>query len=57
MKNPNFKKLNRKEQKEVKGSIQIKKCRNSTQCNPGECCTGGFCFPSPITECEPPILD
>ncbi|MFP3835185.1 hypothetical protein [Chryseobacterium sp. SIMBA_028] len=57
MKNPNFKKLNRKEQKEVKGSLQIKKCRNSTQCDSGECCTGGFCLPSPITECEPPILD
>ncbi|WP_167369996.1 bacteriocin-like protein [Chryseobacterium ureilyticum] len=56
MKNSNFKKLNREEQKEIKGSLQIKKCRNSTQCDAGECCTGGMCLPSPIIECGP-ILD
>ncbi|WP_164464031.1 hypothetical protein [Chryseobacterium sp. G0186] len=58
MQNPSFKKLNRKEQKEIKGSMQIKKCRSSyPKCDPGECCTGGFCLPSPITECEPIILE
>ncbi|WP_164465179.1 hypothetical protein [Chryseobacterium lactis] len=54
MKTSNFKKLNRAEQKGIKGSLQMKKCRNTyPKCDSGECCTGGFCLPSPITECEP----
>lgn len=58
MKNSNLKKLNRQEQKGIKGSLQMNKCRNTyPKCNPGECCISGFCHPSPITECEPIILD
>ncbi|WP_165828295.1 hypothetical protein [Chryseobacterium phosphatilyticum] len=52
MKTSNFKKLNRQEQKGITGSLQIKKCRNGA-CDPGECCSGGFCLPSPIIECGP----
>ncbi|MCL8537261.1 MULTISPECIES: hypothetical protein [Chryseobacterium] len=49
-----FKKLSRKEQKEIKGSLQARKCRTTEpQCDPGECCTGGFCLPSPVIQCEP----
>ncbi|WP_353150004.1 hypothetical protein [Chryseobacterium sp.] len=49
-----FKKLSRKERKEIKGSLQARKCSaTAPKCDPGECCTGGFCFPSPVTECEP----
>ncbi|QIX79830.1 hypothetical protein [Chryseobacterium indologenes] len=54
MKTSNFKKLSRQVQKEIKGSLQMQKCRNTEpKCDPGTCCTGGFCLPSPITECEP----
>ncbi|WP_336959439.1 hypothetical protein [Chryseobacterium contaminans] len=57
MKDSNFKRLNRKEQKEIKGSLQMKKCRSTyPECDSGECCSGGFCLPSPVMECEP-ILD
>lgn len=54
MKNSNLKKLTRKEQIEIKGSLQVKKCRGTyPACDPGECCTGGLCLLSPILECEP----
>ncbi|MGE8555631.1 MAG: hypothetical protein ACN6OB_17065 [Chryseobacterium jejuense] len=57
MKNSNLKRLNRKEQIEIKGSLQMKKCRSTyPKCDSGECCIGGICTPSPILECEP-ILD
>ncbi|MDM1553112.1 MULTISPECIES: hypothetical protein [Chryseobacterium] len=54
MKTSTFKKLSRKEQTEIKGSLQIKKCRGTyPACDPGECCSGGLCLLSPILECEP----
>ncbi len=57
MKISNLKKLSRKEQTEIKGSLQVKKCRGTyPQCDAGECCTGDICLLSPITECDP-ILD
>ncbi|MFZ4927562.1 hypothetical protein [Chryseobacterium sp. Mn2064] len=53
MKNSNLKRLNRQEQKAIKGSGPIKKCSSSAQCDPGECCEGGMCLLSPILQCEP----
>ncbi|WP_185287407.1 hypothetical protein [Chryseobacterium lactis] len=53
MKNPNIKRLNRTEQKEIKGSGPVKKCSTSVQCDPGQCCEGGMCMYSPIIQCEP----
>ncbi|WP_157759846.1 bacteriocin-like protein [Chryseobacterium piperi] len=49
----NLKKLNRQQQKSIDGAGPITKCRNSSQCGYGECCTGGMCLPSPVQECEP----
>ncbi|MCQ9638750.1 hypothetical protein MP478_05050 [Chryseobacterium sp. WG14] len=53
MKTSNFKKLNRQEQKEISGSGIIKKCSESLQCDPFQCCMGGVCLFSPTPECEP----
>ncbi|WP_313092039.1 hypothetical protein [Chryseobacterium flavum] len=56
MKIRQFKKLSRKAQREINGNGIIKKCSNSSQCDPFQCCSGGMCIYSPIPECEP-ILD
>ncbi|MGE8528535.1 hypothetical protein [Chryseobacterium rhizosphaerae] len=53
MKTQNLKKLSRKEQTEINGSGIIKKCSDSSQCDPFQCCTGGTCLFSPTPECEP----
>ncbi|WP_230037757.1 hypothetical protein [Chryseobacterium sp. Bi04] len=44
MKTSIFKKLNRQEQKEISGSGIIKKCSESSQCDPFQCCMGGICL-------------
>ncbi|WP_407933709.1 bacteriocin-like protein [Chryseobacterium sp. PTM-20240506] len=49
----NLKKLNRNQQKEIKGAGPITKCKNSSQCGFGECCSGGMCIASDIPNCEP----
>ncbi|MGR3854187.1 MULTISPECIES: hypothetical protein [Chryseobacterium] len=52
MKNLNLKKLNRLEQKNIKGS-GIKKCGDNSDCGPYQCCTNAVCIYIPTSECEP----
>lgn len=52
MKNSNLKKLNRFEQKNIKGN-GIKKCGDNSDCGPYQCCTNAVCTYIPTSECEP----
>lgn len=49
MKNPNFKRLSRQEQKEIKGNGIIKGCTEHFECPGGSCCRNRcVLYPCPL---------